>query len=83
MKTFQQSCAVMVLTLTLAFSVFAGQIPTPGATDPTPQQQSLVTGDISIPGATSTGDMSAPGEAALDPVTEAVLSLVQGLMSLF
>lgn len=77
MKTLQQSCAVMVLTLALAFSVFAGQIPTPGVTNPTPQQSS-VTGEISIP-----GDMSTPGMSALDPVTEAVLGLLQGLMSLF
>ena len=73
----------MVLTLALALSVFAGQIPTPGATDPTPQQESSVTDDMSGPSVSATGQIPTPGVAALDPVTEAALSLLQGLLSLF
>ena len=83
MKTLQRFCAATVLTLTLALSVFAGQIPTPGITSPTPEQQSSITGEITMPGAVATGDMSTPGAVALDPVTEAALSLLQSLLSLF
>jgi hypothetical protein len=81
MKNLQRFCATVVLTLVLAFSAFAGDILIPGATNPPSRQQSSITGDISIPGATATGDISFPG--AVDPVTEAVLSLAQGLMLLF
>ncbi|HWS99406.1 MAG TPA: hypothetical protein VN256_03965 [Pyrinomonadaceae bacterium] len=83
MKKLQRFCATVVLTLVLAFSAFAGDILIPGATKPLSQQQSSVTGDISMPGATSTGEILIPGVNALDPVTEAALSLIQGLLSLF
>lgn len=83
MKKLQRFCAAVVLMLTLAFSALAGDILLPGATAPQPQQQSSVTGEISFPGATATGDISFPGVTALDPVTEAALSLFQGLLSLF
>jgi hypothetical protein len=83
MKNFRQFFAVTALTLALSFSAFAGDIGFPGATSPVPQQQSSVTGEISFPGVTATGDMSTPGIVALDPVTEAALSLIQGLLSLF
>ena len=83
MKKIRQFCACLVLTVALALSAFAGDIPFPGATAPLPQQQSSVTGDIGTPGATATGDISCPGVVALDPVTEAALSLLQSLLSLF
>lgn len=82
-KNLQRYCAAMVLTLALALSVFAGQIPTPGVTNPTPQQESSVTDDMSGPGVSAMGQIPTPGVVALDPVTEAVFSLLQGLMSLF
>jgi hypothetical protein len=44
---------------------------------------SAFAGDIGMPGATATGDIQAPGVVALDPVTEAALSLLQSLLSLF
>lgn len=44
---------------------------------------STFAGEIGFPGVTATGDMSAPGITALDPVTEAALSLLQSLLSLF
>lgn len=83
MKKLQKFCTGTVLTLALTLSAFAGDMGTPGATNPTPLLQSSVTGDMSGPGATATGDMQAPGAVEIDPVTEAVLSLLQGLMSLF
>jgi len=82
MKKLQQFCAAVVLTLALALSAAAGDISMPGATTPPPGQSS-VTGEISFPGATATGEISIPGAVALDPVTEAALSLLQSLMSLF
>ena len=82
MKTLQRFCAAAVLTITLTLSIFAGQIPTPGATEPIPQQSS-VTSDMRGPDAAATGDIQAPGVAAFNPVTEAALSLLQGLLSLF
>ncbi|HYG80301.1 MAG TPA: hypothetical protein VD861_07940 [Pyrinomonadaceae bacterium] len=83
MKNLQRFCITAVLTMVFALSAFAGEIGMPGATAPQPQQQSSVTGEISMPGATATGDMSTPGMTALDPVTEAALSLIQSLLSLF
>jgi hypothetical protein len=83
MKKLQRFCAAVVLMSALTLPSAAGEISMPGATTPQPRQQSSVTGDISIPGATTTGDMSTPGAVALDPVTEAALSLLQSLMSLF
>lgn len=83
MKNLQRFCATTFLALAVTLSAFAGEIPTPGATNPMPQQESSVTGEILMPGATATGDMSTPGLTALDPVTEAALSLLQGLLSLF
>lgn len=83
MKTFRQFLAATVLTLALSLSTFAGDIGFPGVTTSPSQQQSSVTGEIGMPGATATGDIQFPGVDALDPVTEAVLGLLQGLMSLF
>lgn len=83
MKKLQRFCAAVVLTLAVALSSAAGDISMPGITNSPSSQQSSVTGEISTPGATTTGDMPCPGVVALDPVTEAALSLVQGLMSLF
>ncbi len=83
MKNLQRFCATLVLTLVLSLPAFAGDILIPGATSPTPRQQSSVTGDISMPGAAATGDIQAPGATTLDPATEAALSLFQSLLLLF
>ena len=72
MKKIQQLCAAVVLTMALVLSASAGDMSAPGATNPTPQQESSVT-----------GDMAGPGVTSLDPVTEAALSLLQSLLSLF
>lgn len=94
MKTLKRFCAAVIVSLMIAFSTFAGDILGPGAIPPPPPPQSSVTGEISFPGATATGDIgmpgvngageiSGPGVAALDPVTEAALSLLQSILSFF
>jgi hypothetical protein len=82
MKTFQRFCGATFLALALALFAFAGEIPTPGA-KASPQQQPSATMEIGFSDASATGEMSAPGVEALDPATEAVLSLLQSLLSLF
>jgi hypothetical protein len=83
MKNLRQFCIVVVLTFALTLSAFAGDMSCPGITDPPPPQQSSATGDISCPGATATGEISTPGMVALDPVTEAALSLLNSILSLY
>jgi hypothetical protein len=85
MRPFRKLCATFVLTLVLALSALAGDISFPGATTPPPPppQESSVTGEIGFPGVTATGDMVSPDAVALDPVTEAALSLLQSILSLF
>ena len=83
MKNLRKLCATFVLTLVLALSAVAGDMSTPGATAPQTKQQSSVTGDISFPRATTIGEIPTPGVVVLDPVTDATLSLLQSLMSLF
>jgi hypothetical protein len=84
-KNFRQFFATAVLILVLTFPAFAGEIQSPGVINPPPppSQQSSVTGDMSMPGATATGDILIPGAAELDPVTEAALSLLQSILSIF
>lgn len=85
MKKLQRFCAAVALTLAFAFSASAGDILGPGVVSqpPPPQQQSSATCEIEMPGAAARGDMLAPGVTAFDPVTEAALSLLQSILSLF
>ena len=81
MKNLRRLCAVVVLAMALSFSALAGDILTPGATQPRPK--STTTKSITIEASNSEpGDILTPG-AALGPVTEAALSLLQSLLSLF
>jgi alcohol dehydrogenase YqhD (iron-dependent ADH family) len=73
MRKLKQFCATMALTLALTLPAFAGEMSTPGIISSSPREQSSVMGDIGMPGAT----------AVLDPVTEAALSLLGSLLSLF
>ncbi len=43
MKNFQRMCAAALLTVTLAVSAFAGQIPSPGYATPPPDEASTST----------------------------------------
>jgi hypothetical protein len=82
MKKLRQICATLTLTLALTFPASAGDIGFPGITSQTPQQAS-VTSDMSTPSTPVTGEIPGPDAAEFDPVAEAVLSLLQGLLSLF
>ena len=80
MKHLRRLCAVVILAMALSLSAFAGDILTPGATQPPPKSSTM-----SVAAETCNsepGDILTPG-AALDPVTEATLSLLQSLLALF
>ncbi|MDT4953099.1 MAG: hypothetical protein QOJ02_1237 [Acidobacteriota bacterium] len=86
MRSLQQFCAALALTLALAMSAFAGDISCPGATatpPPPPPQQLSVTGHISFPDISTTRGISTLDVAALDPLTEATFSLLQSILSIF
>jgi len=76
MKTLRQLCAMVVLTLALTASVFAGTIHT-GKTEPTPTPQPILQTDGTI----HTGVVESEPEA--DTVTEIALNLLQSVLSLF
>ena len=84
MEKFQKICAVVVLTFALALSTFAsdGDIGAPGAGSP-PHHVMCLTGATDCPDETPVGDRATPDMTALDPVTEAALSLLQSIFSLF
>ena len=83
MKYLRRLCAVVVLAVALGFSAFAGDILTPGATQPLPKSSTTITASVTTETCDSEpGDILTPG-AALDPVTEATLSLLESLLSLF
>lgn len=88
MRTFHKFFGVVVLTLTLTPSTFAGQIDLPKS-NPAASPSSVttdgdistgVTGQIDIPLAAGVIDTPAP---ASDSVIEAALNLVRGVLSLF
>ena len=85
MKNLRQFCATLILTLALTLSALAGEIGFPGTTNPPPppEQQASITEGTDPSGATSAGDITTSGIAALDPVTGAALSLIRSLLSLF
>jgi hypothetical protein len=75
MKNLQRFCAAVILTLTLALSAIAGDIPCPGLIGE-PSPRFMAVDNSSNPGSTST----TPNGVAVDPVTEAVLSLLQSML---
>ncbi len=83
MKHLRRLCAVVVLAMALSLSAFAGDILMPGAVQPKPKSSTMVMASFTTETSNSeTGDILMPG-AALDPVTEATLSLLESLLSLF
>jgi hypothetical protein len=82
MKHLRRLCAVVVLAVALSFSAFAGDIMLPGATQPLPKLSTTTTRVTTEACDSEPGDILMPG-AALDPVTEATLSLLESLLSLF
>ncbi len=85
MKNLQRFCTAVVLTLVLTLAAIGGDISMPGATapPPPPPPHSSVTGDRGAPGATTMGEISELDVVSLNPVTEAALSLLQSILSLF
>ena len=81
MKTLRRLCAVVVLTVALSFSASAGEILTPGITQTktTTTTTSTAAGTYNL----EPGEILTPGSSALDPLTEAALSLLQSLFSIF
>jgi hypothetical protein len=83
MKNLRRLCAVLVLTVALSFSTFGGEILTPGiAQTPPPTTTTTTTSAATETCNLEPGEILTPG-AALDPVTEAALSLLQSLFSIF
>ena len=87
MKTLRRLCAGCVLTLALALAAFAGEMPTGIATPPPPASQETTQGETTtgVAGDMTTGfagNMPA-GITATDPATDALLTLLQTLLSLF
>jgi hypothetical protein len=82
MKHLRRLCAVVVLAMALSFSAFAGDVLTPGATQPPPKCSTTKASVTTETANSELGDVLTPG-AALDPVTEATLSLLESLLSLF
>lgn len=81
MKKLQQFCAAVALTLALTFTAFAGDMSTPGDVPPPPPPS--MTADTSGSNTTSTSATATSNVVAVDPVTEAALSLLQSVLSLF
>ena len=86
MKNLRQFCAAVILTLVLALSTLAGDMGFPGDVQPPPpppSNQMATTGDTDSSGITATSDTQTADVAAVDPVTEATLSLIQDMLSVF
>jgi hypothetical protein len=69
MKYLRLSLVAGILTMVLATSALAGEMPLPGVASPTPPS--------------AAGEMPLPGIASTDAVTEIALGLVQSVLSLF
>jgi hypothetical protein len=84
MKTLRQLCAVAALTLALAAPAFAGEMHIGSPTPPPPSQPQAATvnGDMQtgLTGQEETGSGEVP---ATDSATDAVLNLLQSVLSLF
>lgn len=70
-----------VLVLALCAPVFAGDIPNPSSPQP-PPQNSMAEGQPSVTTEAQATDDSTQDKAA-DSLTEAVLSLLEGVLALF
>lgn len=81
MKTLRQLCVAAVFALSLSVTAFAGEISTPVVAPP-PAQTTTADGDIQT---TVVGQEEADSSeaTAADSVTDAVLNLLQSVLSLF
>jgi hypothetical protein len=81
MKHLRHFCIATILTFTLAFSAFAGDIHCGVVSDP-PSQQSAAAGDMATE-PSAADETSGTETAYVDPVTGLALDLLQSLLSLF
>jgi len=81
MKNLRQFCAAVILTLALALSASAGDMSFPGDVPPPPPPSMMA--DTSTPSATIATETATQDVVAVDPVTEAALSLLQSVLSIF
>lgn len=83
MKTFRKFCAALVLMAALVLPVFAGDTQFPGITSSSQPTEQCTLGDTQFPGAISNCEASIEDEVALDPTTGMILTILEGLLSLF
>lgn len=80
MKKLQQLCMAGVFTLVLATATFAGDIQTPGFTQPPPPPPDELS--ATTPGDIHTGGILSP-QAMSDSVADIALNLLQTMLSVF
>lgn len=80
MKSKRPYFAASLLTFTIAISTFAGDLPTPGATQPPPPSPATEPADDSTG---TNGDMHTGAASSYDPTLEAAMSLLRSVLSLF
>lgn len=78
MKKLRQLCMASVFTLVLTTATFAGDISTPGKTQPPPPDESSAT----TPGDIATGGTQNP-QAMSDSVADIALNLLQTMLAMF
>ena len=84
MKTFRKFCAALVLSAMLILPVFAGETQFPGVTSSSEPTEQCTSGETQFPGTTSDcEETSTEDEVELDPATEMMITLLEGLLSLF
>jgi len=84
MKNFRQLCAAITLTFVLTLPTFAGIIELPGIVSPPPPTTTSATrGDIEFPIASTSTTTVSNQSAGAPSITETVMSLLQGVLSLF
>jgi len=81
MKKLQQLCMAGVFTLVLTTATFAGDIQTPGITQPPPPPPDGLS--AITPGDIETGPGVQNSQATSDSVTDIALNLLQTMLALF
>lgn len=85
MKNLKRICAATLLSIVLTLPGFAGDMLTGAVGNPPPpanQPAATSTANTTSANTESSGDTS-NATASLDPITEAVLGLLQGILALF
>jgi hypothetical protein len=83
MEKLQKFCVAVLLTFALALSAFAGDIGAPGDGGPPSKQLICVSGDAGCHDPAPSSGEEPPDTTIFDPVTEAALSLLDSILSLF